>query len=36
MSERFGFASVFWAASVAALVAAWCCLQALRAEAACR
>jgi MFS transporter, PPP family, 3-phenylpropionic acid transporter len=34
MSERLGFASVFWAASVAALAAAWCCRRALRLERA--
>jgi MFS transporter, PPP family, 3-phenylpropionic acid transporter len=32
LSEAFGFASVFWAASAAALAGAWCCRRALRAE----
>jgi len=32
LSELLGFASVFWAASAVALVAAWCCFRALRAE----
>jgi MFS transporter, PPP family, 3-phenylpropionic acid transporter len=34
MSQTLGFASVFWAASVAALGAAWCCGRALRSERA--
>jgi PPP family 3-phenylpropionic acid transporter len=32
--ERLGFASVFWAASLAALGAAWCCRRALRSDRA--
>ncbi len=34
LSQRFGFASVFWAASAIGLAAAWCCRQALLAERA--
>jgi MFS transporter, PPP family, 3-phenylpropionic acid transporter len=33
LSEAHGFAAVFWAASVAALAAAWCCARALRESA---
>ncbi|HEY4957884.1 MAG TPA: MFS transporter, partial [Caldimonas sp.] len=33
LSQRFGFAAVFWAASGAALLAAWCARQALLAGA---
>ena len=32
LSEALGFAAVFWAASVAALAAAWCCRRALLSE----
>jgi PPP family 3-phenylpropionic acid transporter len=32
MSQTLGFAAVFWAASVAALGAAWCCRRALLSE----
>ena len=34
LSEAYGFAAVFWAASGSALVAAWCCRRALRLERA--
>ena len=34
LSELLGFAAVFWAASAVALIAAWCCWRALRAERA--
>lgn len=34
LSQKFGFASVFWAASAIGLAAAWCCRQALLAERA--
>ena len=34
MSENLGFASVFWAASAVALLAAWCCRRAMNAERA--
>ena len=34
LSESFGFAAVFWAASAVALAAAWCCRRALRSERA--
>ena len=34
LSEALGFAAVFWAASLAALAAAWCCRRALLSECA--
>jgi PPP family 3-phenylpropionic acid transporter len=34
LSEWLGFAAVFWAASAAALAAAWCCRRALRSDPA--
>jgi len=34
LSELLGFASVFWAAAVVALAAAWCCRRALRCDRA--
>jgi PPP family 3-phenylpropionic acid transporter len=34
MSQTLGFAAVFWAASGAALAAAWCCRRALHSERA--
>jgi len=34
MSETLGLPSVFWAASVVALAAAWCCRRALGSERA--
>jgi len=34
MSETLGLSSVFWAASVVALAAAWCCRRALHSERA--